>query len=417
MAINNLSGRFDDQRWLTAHNAWNTNQYPGNNQSKTITELLDYGVRGFALDIYGDDEASLHLQHGHGNPATSIKWSIIWAELKVWLESHTNEIVTLFFESYLEGPKPNVVWNSPPALVALENSLSKIPCYRAGRSVQESAMADKTLNELINERNANGVVTGHRLFAFIEHEPDEGPQQHFPVMTATFTENVYGDESLKLKTWVNLRKDSSVANRLTFMNHFGDSPVASRWDGNDIGTVLNQAFCFVFSLGSGRFPNFISLDEIGWGDNKQLGPIRITGDLRQRRDLAPRAFEGGDKNEFDEVIFDMTGGKITDLTVTTARAQGITLIRAWRDPKKTNKITSIQVVTSAGYGIVNLRFKYDNGPWRPWLTEFETDQDAKNNKDITAAEFNNFASDLVAIACRRLDGRGVTGFAVACATY
>ncbi|MES2112602.1 MAG: hypothetical protein V4577_27860 [Bacteroidota bacterium] len=54
MIINNLSGFFKDQRWLVAHNAWNNNQYTGNNQSKTITELLNYGVRGFALDIYGD---------------------------------------------------------------------------------------------------------------------------------------------------------------------------------------------------------------------------------------------------------------------------------------------------------------------------------------------------------------------------
>src|ERR1700743_3122205 len=133
MIINNLSGFFKDQRWLVAHNAWNTNQYPGNNQSKTITELLNYGVRGFALDIYGDDENSLHLQHGHGNPATSIKWRIIRDELKVWLETRPQEIFTLFFESYLEGPKPHMIWNSPTALRALDQSLQNIACYRSGR--------------------------------------------------------------------------------------------------------------------------------------------------------------------------------------------------------------------------------------------------------------------------------------------
>src|SRR5262245_57722276 len=84
--VNNLAGRFKDQRWLVTHNAWNTEDIP--NQCKTITELLDYGVRGLAFDIYGDDEPSLHLQHRRDNPASSTKWSKIRDELKTWLDKN-----------------------------------------------------------------------------------------------------------------------------------------------------------------------------------------------------------------------------------------------------------------------------------------------------------------------------------------
>jgi hypothetical protein len=410
MVVNNLSGYFSDQRWLVAHNAWNTNQYPGNNQSKTITELLDYGVRGFALDIYGDTLEKLHLQHAHGNPATAIKWSIILAELDNWLKTHPFEIVTLFFESYLEGPKPDVVWNSPPALVALETSLLTIDCYRARRSVQENAIATQTLQSLIHVQDEDGKITGHRLFAFIEHEPDEGPQDHFPVMTKTFTENVYGNDSLNIKKWVNLREDSVYDNPLTFMNHFGDSPVASRWDGNDLHQLFKHVYSFVFNY-YGRYPNFISLDEIVWGINMETGPIQIVKKLLNSMDLNVGTFAWQDKNKFDDVIFDIANEKITDLTVTTAQGQGITLIRAWREPNATNKIVAIKLVNVAWHGIVNLRFQNEDGTGSEWLTPFETDTDVDGG-DITMATYD-ITNTLVGIACRVETGYGVTGFATA----
>src|ERR1700749_801948 len=135
----NRPGKFKDQRWLTAHNAWNTEDNPAN-QCKTITELLDYGIRGFALDLYGDDEDSLHLQHGHANPISSTSWKKIRDEIKTWMDKNTNEIVCLFFESYLTGPSANQTpqEKSQTALASLSHSLSAISYYHKGRAIQES---------------------------------------------------------------------------------------------------------------------------------------------------------------------------------------------------------------------------------------------------------------------------------------
>jgi len=99
----NRPGKFKDQRWLAAHNAWNTEESPAI-QCKSITELLDYGVRGLVFDIYGDDEDSLHLQHGHGNLITWCSWKKVRDEIKAWFDKNPDNIVTLFFESYLTGP-------------------------------------------------------------------------------------------------------------------------------------------------------------------------------------------------------------------------------------------------------------------------------------------------------------------------
>ena len=146
---NNGTAYFKDQLWLVAHNAWNTTP-PLNNQCYTITELLDYGVRGFSLDIYGDDEASLHLQHGHDNPASATPWSKIHQELKDWLTANDDQIVTLFFESYL----------APAALRGLDNSLKQLPAYVSGKLAQQKAIDRHTLSELVGGyTDAQGNIT------------------------------------------------------------------------------------------------------------------------------------------------------------------------------------------------------------------------------------------------------------------
>ncbi len=258
-----MAGLFQHQRWLGAHNAWNTEIAP--NQCKTVTELLDYGVRGFALDIYGDDENSLHLQHGNDNPASSTPWKVVKEELDAWLSTPGNEqaVVTLFFESYLDGPLPIPVPHEPTPLECLDRSLRRISCYAGGRKEQEDLIHTKTLAELVSART--------RLFAFIEEEPKQGPQTVFPVMRKTFAENMYGNPSVHKDTWVELRPGSSWSNRLVFMNHFGDAPTGSEWARND-PALLKEHMEAIFGI-CGRYPNFVSLDYINWSATDR-GPIQ-----------------------------------------------------------------------------------------------------------------------------------------------
>jgi hypothetical protein len=266
----NRPGKFKDQRWLTAHNAWNTEDNPAN-QCKTITELLDYGIRGFALDIYGDDEDSLHLQHGHGNVISSIKWKVIRDELKAWMNKNRDQVVTLFFESYLTGPKPgdSVTQQSKTALGSLDKSLKAIASYKPGRHVQEDAINTKDISALIG--NGTGTKT-QRLFAFIEKEPDEGAQTLFPVMTTIFAENDYGNVATNPDTWTNLRSGSSKSNPIGFLNHFGSAPTGSEWERNAPKTILHHVNDFRTAYN--KYPSFISLDYINWGDDNN-GPIEV----------------------------------------------------------------------------------------------------------------------------------------------
>jgi len=422
--INDLTKMYKDQRWLVAHNAWNTNQWPDyNNQMKTITELLDYGVRGFALDIYGSEENSLHLQHGHANDATSIKWSIIANEIATWMNKsvNKNEVVSLFFESYLKGPKTP---GEQTALTGLQNSLVTI-CgnfYIPGKTAQLDALNTKTLQQLVDgEKDSSGIVITkpQRLFAFLEKEPDEGTQDLFPVMIGVFAENDYGDPSLKMGKWVNLRDNSSYTNGFTFMNHFGNRPTGSEWNRNNPELIEKHANAFVYAYG-GRYPNFISLDKINWKDNDlTTGPIIAINNLQQLADVLTSGFKWDDRNGCDNYEYSMIpDGMLTSLSVETAKGKGIVKIIpvfAMLDPLTPNAIDNlsyidaIQLVNVAKHGAVNLRYRIKGGNWGNWLTPFEQLTDP-NDANLATHEAS---SPIVGICARLGDGYGVTDFAIA----
>ena len=417
--INDNEGTFSQQRWLVAHNAWNTQIAP--NQKWNITQLLDYGVRGLALDIYGDSEDTLHLQHGHDNPASATNWSQVRDEIAAWLAGHPNDVVTLFFESYLKGPGPGMAWNSKTPLYALSQSLTKrflpgtitsggtrtevkqllrepVPFYKEGRSVQEDAMKEK-LSTLI--------ARNHRLFAFIEREPDEGAQSIFPVMTATFAENVYGDDSLRIPTWVNLRKGSNYNNPVRFMNHFGNAPSGSEWDRNDKEKILDHAKQFFFSYGA-HYPNFISLDYINW-DSQRRGPIEAMealGKVKDAKGVTP--FGWNDTHSFDGVTMTFPPQKITGFTVKNVGGQGIVEIApAWSASGP--GVREIELVSVKGIGVVNMRFKRMGENFGAWLTQNETAADGGN---VTSCK-QVAQGDMIACCCRTAKGYGVVDFATA----
>ncbi len=398
--------KFKDQRWLTAHNAWNTTP-PLNNQCFTITELLNYGVRGFALDIWGDDEHSLHLQHGGANPLTATVWKKVVDELDAWLTSHPREIVVLFFESYLAGPEDWHITSSP--LHDLDKSLSSIKCYKSGKGNQQAAMLHCNFSILIDgmDEQGNVITTPQRLFAFIEKEPDEGRQNLFPVMTEFFAENVYGDESLNPGIWANLRKASSHdKNRMTFLNHFGNAPTGDEWNRNNTEKIVKHAQDFLFNF-NGRYPNFISLDFINW-NNVNAGPMEAVSQLQSKPDLVITAFKWDKVSTYDDVVITLSEKKITGFKVEIAQGQGITKIIPLY-AETTDRIINIQLVNEPGHGIVNMRYMTLAGKWTDWLTGFE---EITRGTDPNLAT-HSIAGTLLGFCCRTSDGYGVVDFATA----
>jgi len=400
------------QRWLVAHNGWNTEQRINPNQRWSITQMLDYGVRGFALDIEGDDQQDLELKHDI--LVDSVKgWLGIRDELKTWMEKPENgrEIVTLFFESRVSGPERG---KQTSPLHALDESLKAISCYRSGRQVQEDAIRYRKLKEMID---GDADHPSHRLFVFIEKEPDEGWQRVFPVMRKSFSENIYGNPSLKEKTWTDLRDGSSISELSPmFMNHFGLVPDGDEFDRNTTRLIVKHSIAFAFAF-SGCFPAFISLDYINWkpGD---VGPMDAIGALQAARTLSVSPFQFRKVNDFDSVhvAFDVDADyNIKDTRITGFDVdiddKGITDIKPIWGDKNSVGVSGVQLVSVGKRGLVNMRYKTGTNGWpEKWLTKYEKFGDSNNNKEAT---YEFYQSVIVGVCVRQQQGYGATDFATA----
>lgn len=385
------------QCWLAAHNAWNTALSPADNQQFSITELLDYGVRGFALDIWGD-KGHLHLQHGDDNPASAIDWDIIREELKAWMVKNPTEIVTLFFESHLYGPHTGTASGNTP-LEELNRSLSQIPSYVHGRANQEKALLHTKIADLITQNK--------RLFAFLEEEPVQSKQTLFPVMRDLFAENHYGDDSVDVHSWIRIREGSNYNKTLTFMNHFRDSPAIK---GHNVNFLFKHTRDFMFNFG-GRRPMFISLDNID-ASQKGHGVINLLKMIpTDRYTISPFSFTDIEKDNWNDVDMYLDTSKVTDFKVESADRKGITKITPlyYTVESKEPAVAEVELLHEKGYGIVNMRVRKESDTnWGNWLTSYGTP--GGNNITSKIHKANEY---FVGLCCRTEGDYGVTDVAFA----
>jgi len=405
--------RYMDQRWLVAHNGWNTTQLANRNQCRSLTELLDYGVRGFALDIEGHTQQDQILKHDI--LIDSVKdWLPIRDELKNWLEKPENsrEIVTLFFESRLTGPNGKEKQTTP--LHELDESLKVISCYRSGRTVQETAIRYFKLKELID--GAEDRPYAQRLFAFIEREPDEGAQSLFPVMRSTFGENVYGNASLQETTWVDLREGSVKSEyQPTFMNHFGLTASGDEFDRNSTRLIMKHSVAFAFAF-LGWFPTFVSLDYINW-EAGNVGPIDAMGALQSGRTLSVFPFQFYKVNDFDSVRvnfdfdadYNIKDTRIIGFAVAIGEKGIADIYPRWGD-KTSTCVSGVELVSVGGQGLVNMRYKVGKGAWGNWLTSLAKPGDSGVNNH---AVYEFYEAAMIGICVRQQKGYGATDFAAA----
>ncbi|MET9346022.1 glycoside hydrolase [Streptomyces termitum] len=98
--------RLDEATFLTTHNAFSSSAYAltAANQSRSLTEQLDDGVRALMLDVH-EEFGTLQLCHTSCTLNGGIRMSRGLAEVSEYLKKDPEAIVTLFLESYLSDPE------------------------------------------------------------------------------------------------------------------------------------------------------------------------------------------------------------------------------------------------------------------------------------------------------------------------
>jgi hypothetical protein len=238
--------RFDQVSFLYTHNSYNVKgQHRLPNQTLSVAQQLELGVRGFMLDVYWKKDHAV-LYHGSkilGNRPLLEDLNAI----RSFLETHPDEILSIIFES-----------NITPEQMQFEVQKADLLPYL---HAQDPNLDWPTLNEMI--------TSGRRLVIF--SEKDRGnPYPWLHHIWDFATENRYSNHSrADFDTQYN-RGDSS--NQLFLLNHFitrhkfGVGRKDSAIVANARGNILDHAL-EAWSR-TGHFPNFVAVDFVEIGEAK-----------------------------------------------------------------------------------------------------------------------------------------------------
>ncbi len=238
--------RYDQVAYLTTHNAFNTGSesFAFPNQNYGIDQQLQDGVRAFMMDVY-DFFGSAVVYHG--------SWTLGYqdfqddlGEIKTFLDSNPNEVVTLILECYVDAN-------------TIESELSD-----AGLSsylyTKTAGVPWSTLQDMID--------ANQRLVVFTDEDDAGTGQDWYHYMWDHMTETHYSVNSPQDFTDEYNRGDS--LNDLFIFNHFVTDATLGIASESDAATV--NAYNFLMNRIAShydvhqKFPNFITLDFYELGD-------------------------------------------------------------------------------------------------------------------------------------------------------
>ncbi|RYZ48553.1 MAG: hypothetical protein EOP07_25635, partial [Proteobacteria bacterium] len=276
------SPHYDEVSWLASHNSFVNPEdlygYPLDNQIKSIVKQLDDGVRVINLDIWpGELSGGLlgSIIKGKGNPIAILSHNKpgevasfgrnadLPAKLRDignWLQSHPNEIVTVFFEDYVTTQQ-------------LSDAINQAPVFK-------TFIYDLYANDVMNKgwpRLSEMIKLNKRLVVISDHSDKKnlgvGFAQDF------LNENYWSmgplgkDVSCKSR-WDNRGLDDRGNNkfvRLFLMNHFRDAPsnIFSQ-DDNKIEVIRNryEKECLPKAKRRVNYLFVDNYDEADWGARK-----------------------------------------------------------------------------------------------------------------------------------------------------
>lgn len=235
--------RYDEVAYVTTHNAMSSEEEGWRlpNQHYRLWRQLEDGVRGFMLDVHPADDGAPLLCHGYCNLGARPLVDGL-TDLRLFLECHPTEVLTLIFESYVPESAIEAAFEA--------SGLIRLVHHR------EAAAPWPTLRELITADERMIVFTADR---------DATLDWHLYSYDHAW-ENPYAAETPAELSCAEDRGDRSAS--LWIFNHFLTAPLASP----ALAEMINHDPFFEDRVAScraeagGDLPNFVTVDFYDIGD-------------------------------------------------------------------------------------------------------------------------------------------------------
>ena len=234
--------RYNEVAYATTHNAFavDAENFGAPNQSRSMRQQLDDGVRGLMLDVY-TDQGRTYLCHGFCSLGRRLLSDGL-CEVTKFLDEHRTEVVSIIFESYV-------------SVDDVERSFVESGLIERVRP-QTAGAPWPTLREMI--------ASDQRVVVFTDREGGARPW-YLNVWAHAWETPFSARTPSELDTCVMNRGDR--ANPLFIFNHFLTNPLASR----ELAQMVNPN-PFLLSRAqrcqreTGALPNFITVDYYDIGD-------------------------------------------------------------------------------------------------------------------------------------------------------
>ena len=129
---------YDEVAYLTTHNAHSNSDYgftvPLPNQLKSVTWQLEHGVRALMLDTYLY-LGRAYLCHGVCGPWGKKKLRPVLEEIRAFVETHPQEVVTIILESYLSEERTAAAFSDAGLLPLLYSGPAVAPWPTLGELI------------------------------------------------------------------------------------------------------------------------------------------------------------------------------------------------------------------------------------------------------------------------------------------
>ena len=239
---------YDNTTFLCTHNSFCSKGYGffATNQSLTVTDQLEAGVRALMLDVYlCKDDVYCY----HSIPATGkILLVEVLLEVKQFLKTNRNEVVTIIFESYIDA-----------------NSLEN--CFKIANLNEFLLVLNGEKWPLISDM----IADDKRLVVFSDKAENSSNNPWCNYVWDFCIETHYNNK--RIKNLGNEFNRGNKCNNLVILNHFvyGCFGTGSKRNSKKINSENFLRWRIEsFVAETGKYPNFIVVDFVEFGDCLKL---------------------------------------------------------------------------------------------------------------------------------------------------